>query len=78
MNEPRLYVVDLSTGEVTGGPEPGIVQHCNSTTEYEMIVHPYAPDECDHCAVIREIDPSFSRQGTPGTPPLCPFLSPRG
>ncbi|MER5703486.1 hypothetical protein ABT023_16295 [Micromonospora sp. NPDC002296] len=40
---------------MTGGPEPGTVQHCNSATGYEMIVHPYAPDECDHCAEIAQI-----------------------
>lgn len=33
----------------------GLVQHCNSRTNYEMIEHHYNPDGCNHCAEIREI-----------------------
>lgn len=28
------------------------VEHCNARTDYEMIVHRYAPDECDECQRI--------------------------
>lgn len=31
------------------------VSHCNRRTEYEYIEHPYAPDKCDECAIIRDI-----------------------
>lgn len=56
-SEPRLYVVNLGTGEVTGGPEPGTVQHYDRKTG-DLTVHSYAPDACDRCreiaATIRE------------------------
>jgi hypothetical protein len=42
--------------------EPAIcelVQHCNPRTEYELIKHPYEPDACTECQIIREI---FRRQ----------------
>jgi hypothetical protein len=25
------------------------VEHCNARTDYKMIVHRYAPNECDEC-----------------------------
>lgn len=31
------------------------VNHCNSKTNYEMIVHVFNPDGCTHCAEIRNI-----------------------
>lgn len=49
--EPRLYAVNLSTGEVRGGPELGTVQHYDRKTG-ELTVHDYAPDSCDRCMDI--------------------------
>lgn len=38
----------------------GMVQHCNSRTDYEFIKHIYNPDGCVHCKeiedLIREMD----------------------
>lgn len=31
------------------------VQHCNSRTEYEMIIHPYNPRDCNECLRILEL-----------------------
>lgn len=56
MTIPKPYVVDLSTGDVRGGPPADIVQHCNGATGYKMITHPYDPDGCEHCAEIRALD----------------------
>lgn len=52
---PRLYVVNLSTGETTGGPTPPNVQHCNKDTDYEMIIHEYDPTECDRCSELHDM-----------------------
>ena len=55
-NDCELYVVNLSdSGEVVE-PELGDkMQHCNSRTGYEMIIHGYQPDECTECNLIREV-----------------------
>ncbi|MFI1195507.1 hypothetical protein ACH4T9_19930 [Micromonospora sp. NPDC020750] len=39
---------------MTGGPEPGTVQHYDRET-FELHIHTYAPDECDRCAELREM-----------------------
>lgn len=36
-------------------PVPGEqVQHCNARTEYEMVVHGYAPNDCAECDRIED------------------------
>ncbi|WP_030488186.1 hypothetical protein [Micromonospora chokoriensis] len=52
--KPELYVINMSTGEVTGGPEPGIVQHWDRET-FELVVHEYAPDSCERCKELRDL-----------------------
>lgn len=31
------------------------VEHCNERTDYDMIVHRYAPDDCDECRRIADL-----------------------
>jgi hypothetical protein len=32
-----------------------LVQHCNQKTNYEMIVHRWCPDKCEHCKEILDL-----------------------
>jgi hypothetical protein len=48
------YVIDLSTGVVTGGPGEGMVNHYDRETT-ELETHEFAPDSCENCAEIAEI-----------------------
>lgn len=54
--QPRPYVVDLSTGNATGGPAPGTVQHYNRQTG-DLQTHTYAPNTCTQCAELRDTPP---------------------
>lgn len=58
-------------------PTPGErVQHCNSRTEYEMIVHPYAPGgDCDECDRIAGNIAAANRREPVKVPP-APSSSP--
>jgi hypothetical protein len=49
--------VDQVAQDVELSPVPGemVVDHCNSRTGYEMITHPYDPDNCSECHICAMI-----------------------
>lgn len=51
---PRPYVVDMATGETTGGPKDGSVQHWDRET-FTLTIHSYAPELCHRCAELEQL-----------------------